>query len=227
MACDSCGNAPHQGKIPPHENRDSQANVAHPRERAGIERRARDRRDARIYLSRARRAQTAGSKSPRLPRARVLRALPPQAHRLAAHLLNPTVQGPWIKVEKSLWEDPRIITMASLLSEQLYTELGAYVPVRILWITCAGAVGKIWSVADTHVNNDDILALGPAHIDELTGIKGFCNLMPKEWLQVIDANHVKIPGFHAHNGTTAKKRALDQKRQQRHRNTKASRSRHK
>jgi hypothetical protein len=129
------------------------------------------------------------------------------------------VQGPWIKVEKSLWEDPRIITMAGKLGDQLRLDLGVDIPVRILWITCAGAVGKIWSFADSHVDNKDILSLGPAHIDEITGIKGFCNLMPKEWLQVIDAHHVKLPGFHTHNGTTAKKKANGAERQRRYRIT--------
>jgi hypothetical protein len=42
-------------------------------------------------------------------------------------------------------------------------------------------------------------------------------LLPSDWLQIIDSDHVKLPDFHTHNGTTAKERALANKRQQKHR----------
>jgi hypothetical protein len=42
--------------------------------------------------------------------------------------------------------------------------------------------------------------------------------MPSDWLEIIDAKSVKLPDFHRHNGTESKRRALSQKRTERHRN---------
>jgi hypothetical protein len=131
------------------------------------------------------------------------------------------VQGPWIKLEVSLYEDPRTRLMAHRLHEQLLAKYGAELPVNMLWITCVGAVGKLWTKALVHVDEHDIMAFGPADIDEFTGLQGFCDLVPAEWLQVLDAHHVKLPGFHAHNGTQARKKLNGLVRQQRHRNTRA------
>ena len=78
----------------------------------------------------------------------------------------------------------------------------------------------LWIIADSFVDEQDLLAMGPADIDELTGIKGFCDLMPAEWLEVVNENTVKLPGFHAHNGTEAKKKAQGQKRNLRYRTRK-------
>lgn len=127
----------------------------------------------------------------------------------------------WIKVEKDLLNDPRLLVMARRLAE---IDRRDWSPRRLL-ATCVGAVCILWITADTHVDQDDVLALGPADIDELTGVEGFCDLMPTEWLEVLDPTHVKLPGFHAHNGTSAKMRAQNSARQQVHRNTRALRKR--
>jgi hypothetical protein len=72
-------------------------------------------------------------------------------------------------------------------------------------------------IADTHIGNDDVIPLGPDEINEVIGIQGFCQLLPRDWLEIIDADHVKLPGFHRHNGTIAKENAQNAKRVQRHR----------
>lgn len=98
-------------------------------------------------------------------------------------------------------------------------------------LVVVGALVTLWWFADTHIREDDTLPIGTDQINELVGVENFCDLMPADWLQVIDANNVKLIDYTAHNGTTAKKRALGQKRQQRHRDndnadvTPASRSR--
>ena len=125
----------------------------------------------------------------------------------------------WIKLEKDLYTDPRIRRMASALRARDAANGGAHGSHLRYVTTCVGAVSILWITADTHVQEDDLLALGPAEIDELTGIERICELLPEEWLQVINSNSVKLPGFHEHNGTMAKQRALDAKRQQRHRST--------
>jgi hypothetical protein len=134
--------------------------------------------------------------------------------------------GPWIKLEKALYEDPRIWAMARVLAERDKAAGFAPQPHSRLVVTCVGAVGKLWKTADEHVDDADILPLGPADIDELTGIEGFYQLLPSEWLQVLDTHRVKLPGYHTHNGTEAKKRANGAARQQKYRNTHTSPRRH-
>lgn len=131
----------------------------------------------------------------------------------------------WIKVEKDLATDPRVLRMASRLRHVDVT-LGSRSRLVIV-----GALVTLWWYADTHIREDDTLPVGVDQINELVGIDGFCDLMPPEWFQVIDADSVKLVDYTVHNGTTAKKRAVNQKRQERCRNANAdvtpvSRSRH-
>jgi hypothetical protein len=128
---------------------------------------------------------------------------------------------PWIKVEKSLRDDPRIMRMVAGLMDR---EKAAGLPERSfnnLCATCVGAVIILWITADTHVDEKDVLAIGPAQIDQITGIQGFCELVPDEWLVVLDAHRVKLPGYQRHNGILAKKRAVDQRRQRLYRHAKS------
>jgi len=128
---------------------------------------------------------------------------------------------PWIKVERSLARDPRIVAMARALQAREQAAGAPETPFARLCITCVGAVCILWITADAYVGQDDVLRYGPADIDELTGIESFCELMPPEWLVVLDAKSVKLPNFHTHNGALEKKRAQQRKRQQRHRNAHA------
>lgn len=127
----------------------------------------------------------------------------------------------WIKVEKDLANDPRVLRMSSRLSNGDVTVASRS---RLIVI---GALVTLWWYADTHIGDDDVLAIGANEIDQLVGLEGFCSLVPSDWLQILDADHVKLVDYTAHNGSHAKNRALAQKRQQRHRDTSSmSRSRH-
>ena len=127
----------------------------------------------------------------------------------------------WIKIEKDLKDDPRVLRIASRLRHADVTLGSRSVPLVI------GALVTLWWYADTHITDDDVLAIGADEIDQLVGLPGFCSLMPSDWLQIIDSEHVKLIDYTTHNGTLAKNRALQNKRQERHReNTPASRSRH-
>lgn len=120
----------------------------------------------------------------------------------------------WIKVEKDLANDPRVLRMASRLRHADVT-LGSRSRLVVV-----GALVTLWWYADTHILDDDTLPVGADQVNELVGIDGFCDLMPLEWFEILDANSVKLVDYSAHNGTTAKKRALGQRRKER------SRSRH-
>ena len=120
----------------------------------------------------------------------------------------------WIKIEKSLETDPRVIKLARLLAvtHERYTRNAC------VTLVC-GALARLWVYADSHIRADDTLDLGPRDLDELLGLPGFCESMPADWLEVLDADRVKLPGFLAHNGVEAKKRALTQKRVTQHRDS--------
>lgn len=121
----------------------------------------------------------------------------------------------WIKVEKDLVTDPRFLRLAKSIGNADVThERSSHARA----VTQAlGCLTFLWIYADTHVRDDDTLDLGVDEINEIVGVEGFAQAMPEDWLEVLDAHRVKLPGFHAHNGTEAKKRALTQKRVARHR----------
>ena len=138
----------------------------------------------------------------------------------------------WIKLEKDLETDPRVLRMAKAL-ERRYTVLDtdADLPENTNDAICnahafhgvtlvVGALTRLWIYADSHARDDDSLDLGGREIDEWLNIPGFCALMPSDWLVEIDDNTVELPGFHEHNGVDAKKRALTQKRVAQHRDSK-------
>ena len=115
----------------------------------------------------------------------------------------------WVKIEKDLETDPRVRRIAKALCNS-----DAFHGVTLV----VGGLTRLWMHADSHVRSDDSLDMSPAEIDEWLGLPGFCALLPKEWLCVIDENTVELPGFQEHNGVEAKKKALTQKRVARHRN---------
>lgn len=113
--------------------------------------------------------------------------------------------GGWIKLEKDLLTDPRVT--------------------RILGCACAlqgvthllGCLAHLWIIADAHIGNDDVLPMGTDEINRVLGVQGLCEVLPQDWLKVIDSTHVKLPGYQAHNGPEAKKRALSRVRASNHR----------
>lgn len=136
----------------------------------------------------------------------------------------------WIKFEKDLATDPRVLRMARELGKTWFFAsvsvcndgiINACNADPLPGVTLVlGALTRLWIYADSHARDDDSLDLGTKEIDELIGISGFCSAMPDDWLREIDENTVELPGFQAHNGVEAKKKALTQKRVSRHRDNK-------
>jgi hypothetical protein len=138
----------------------------------------------------------------------------------------------WIKLEKDLLTDPRLVAAAMELearfqlheilggvhsnSGNALAEFGDVTPLPSTTLL-VGGLARLWMIADTHIGEDDILALNAHQIDKLIGIEGFCQILPDEWLQILDGNRVKLPNYHSHNGTTAKERASNAERQSRYR----------
>jgi hypothetical protein len=132
------------------------------------------------------------------------------------------MSGGWIKWEKDLKDDPRVIRMASRLRNACVTQCDTETVTGLLGegifvAMVLGGLSKLWGYADTHVRDDDTIELGIDDINKVVGIHGFAQILPEDWLEVIDLETVKLPGFHVHNGTIAKKKALTQKRVAKHR----------
>lgn len=129
----------------------------------------------------------------------------------------------WIKFEKDLLTDPRVLRIARTIQARWLMFDGPKTPsseqydpcnaVALPAVTLAlGALVRIWSLADTHLGEDDLLPLGFTELDDVVGLPGFCSLLPVDWIIEVDDNTVKLPDFHEHNGTEAKKKAVTQQR---------------
>ena len=135
----------------------------------------------------------------------------------------------WINVEKDLLTDPRFVAAEMGLDERynLFELTGLIknpVTADDFKSSCnvtplpsvtllLGALVRLWIIADTHIGEDDILALNVDQIDKLIGIDGFCKILPRDWLEILSGDRVKLPNYHTHNGTTAKERSANAARQ--------------
>lgn len=117
----------------------------------------------------------------------------------------------WIKLEKDLREDVRVKRMA----RELVPRCNACALHAVTLVL--GGLVQLWMHADTFARDDDTLEITAAEIDELTGIEGFAELIPQDWLEVLDATRVKLPDFQKHNGSEAKRKAQTAKRVSKHR----------
>lgn len=122
----------------------------------------------------------------------------------------------WVKMEKRLRDDPRFLRMVRAYCAQEDVTQLRYGRVFVITLL-VGALAQFWMYADSHIREDDTLDLGADEINELIGIERFTELMPEDWLEVLDADRVRLPEFHTHNGIDAKRRALTAKRVARHR----------
>jgi len=85
-----------------------------------------------------------------------------------------------------------------------------------------GAMVRFWAYADTHIDDDDTLGMTLDEINELVGIDGFAQALPADWLKVVDADHVQLPDFVEHNGSSEKQRRDNARRQAEYRHRKQS-----
>ena len=85
-----------------------------------------------------------------------------------------------------------------------------------------GALVRFWAYADSHIDDDDTLGMTLDEINELVGINGFAQALPADWLKVLDADHVQLPGFLKHNGSSEKQRRDNARRQAEYRHRRES-----
>jgi hypothetical protein len=117
----------------------------------------------------------------------------------------------WIKFEKDLRTDPRVLHMARRLTERFTLAAGGNAHALPAVTLVLGALAQLWSMADSHADSD-VLVMSVTDLDAYVGIPGFCALMPRDWLHVSDDSTIELPGFQEHNGPEARARAVTQRR---------------
>jgi hypothetical protein len=101
----------------------------------------------------------------------------------------------WIKLRKTLADDPRVLGMASKLKQH---------PSRII-----GCLALLWFSGDTHTTDGKLPYLTVKALDDLVGLKGFADELVKiEWI-MFSEHGAEIPKFDEHNGKGAKRRATE------------------
>lgn len=109
--------------------------------------------------------------------------------------------GDWLKVEATTPDKPEVFEIAS--------QLGIPVPEAF------GRLFLVWRWFDAHTekgNGDNVTS---AYIDHIAGVTGFADAMRSVgWLSGGDGQScgIGLPNFSAHNGKTAKSRALTARR---------------
>lgn len=119
----------------------------------------------------------------------------------------------WIKVGKDLSDTIRFrrVVRSVMNSNALrgVTDVRECLAVTVV----LGALIRLWVYADTHISDDDVLDITLDEINDLVGVEGFAQALPADWLKVIDADHVQLPDFLSHNGSSEKHRRDNARRQ--------------
>lgn len=121
----------------------------------------------------------------------------------------------WIRAEKELTETIRFKRMVKSYRNALrgVTERDVTRDETLL----LGALIRLWMYADSHIRDDNVLAITLDEINEIVGVENFAQCLPADWLHIIDADHMELPDFMEHNGTCARQRKSAAKRQANHR----------
>lgn len=113
----------------------------------------------------------------------------------------------WIKFEKTLERDPRVRQMAEQLREQVMHHVISPVITSDFCVTLVlGGLARLWWYCDTYIRDgeSDVIMTTVEIINEIVGVENFAQLLPQDWLQVVDPTHIKFPEFHRHNSKFAK-----------------------
>ena len=106
--------------------------------------------------------------------------------------------GDWIKFETATPDKPEVWQIAS----ELQIDPDAVV----------GKLLRVWAWFDSHTEEGNAPSVTKTLLDRNVAVAGFCDAMVSAgWMQD-DGETITLPNFHAHNGKTAKNRALTAKR---------------
>lgn len=125
----------------------------------------------------------------------------------------------WIKFDKDLVDDPRIVNAAEMLAER-YTlsietikgpgfasgsDVDEAETVALMRNAVTGALVALWVYADTHIREGDELPISVTAVDRMVGIQGFCAIVGEDWIRSdTDGATVILPGYCEKNGLISK-----------------------
>lgn len=108
--------------------------------------------------------------------------------------------GDWIKIRKDLVYDPDVVNIAADCNIDEFSVVGRLV--------------AIWSWLDTHSVDGRRVRITDPFLDRLSGSSGFASAMRHVgWLSG-ESGDLTFPNFDRHNGESAKKRAVEQRKKQ-------------
>lgn len=111
--------------------------------------------------------------------------------------------GDWIKMRVDLHTHPKVVRMSSALNADR--------------LRVVGGLHAVWCLFDAHSEDGSLEGYSPAVVDDLIGFSGFSEAMVKVgWLQV-EQESVALPRFDDHNGSSAKRRAMESDRKRKDR----------
>ena len=106
--------------------------------------------------------------------------------------------GDWIKMRSDLQTSPKVVRISSATKADR--------------LRVVGALHAVWSIFDTHAVDGILEGYTLEVLDSLIGFDGFSEQMSTvEWL-VVSGDSLSMPRYDAHNGKSAKKRAMDSER---------------
>jgi hypothetical protein len=120
----------------------------------------------------------------------------------------------WIKFDKEMGDDPRLLQAAAQLGK-VYTiarasgsDLSAVDRLAFACNAVTGALVTLWGYADMHIRDDDTLPMTQETLDAMVGIEGFFAIMPRDWIDELDDGTIVLPGYCKKNSLIAKKNAV-------------------
>ncbi|MGO4001134.1 hypothetical protein ABVN23_08450 [Pseudomonas fluorescens] len=115
--------------------------------------------------------------------------------------------GDWIKMRVDLDKDPAVISTSTDLN--------------VTECTVVGMLHRLWAWADAQSRNGHVAGVTKKWIDRYLCHDGVADALEKVgWLREEDGG-ITFPNFDRHNGQSAKKRAVDARRQREHRESKS------
>ena len=113
----------------------------------------------------------------------------------------------WIKLRKTLITD-------DIRVQRVARKLGVH------RLQVVGMLARLWILADDQFgggDGDGVLRESADEIDEIVECPGFCAALPPDWLVLRADGLIQLPNYLEHNGSTAKRRAVEQRKKRRQR----------
>jgi hypothetical protein len=116
--------------------------------------------------------------------------------------------GDWFPIRTDLWDDPRVVRMASLLN--------------LNRAAVVGACQRTWSLGNLYTTDGRLAGYTGETLDAAFGVPGWSEAMAAVGWLLLEADAVAIPDFEKFNGQGAKRRAQQRERMRNVRNPCAS-----